>query len=202
MAFEDIIDGVLKWEAGYQTNTKDSGNFYEGKLVGTNFGISARTLAEYLGRTPTSEDMQNLTKEEAKKIYKTNYYDRYKIDQLPEDLKEVAMHSVVMSGNKGIKDIQQLIGVEDDGSIGPNTLKALEKQKISSVTIITSPYHSLRLSSLWKKMTNNKYETVFFKNINLPKKNNFFQRSYNKKEIIYEYLANIYYNFFYKNIDY
>ena len=135
MAFEDIIDGVLKWEAGYQTNTKDSGNFYEGKLVGTNFGISARTLAEYLGRTPTSEDMQNLTKEEAKKIYKTNYYDRYKIDQLPEDLKEVAMHSVVMSGNKGIKDIQQLIGVEDDGSIGPNTLKALEKQKISSVEL-------------------------------------------------------------------
>ena len=81
-------------------------------------------------------------------------------------------------------------------------IQELEKQKISSVTIITAPYHSLRLSSLWKKMSNNKYETVFFKNINLPKKNNFFQRSYNKKEIIYEYLANIYYNYFYKNIDY
>ncbi len=135
MAFEDIIDGVLKWEAGYQNNPKDKGNFYEGKLVGTNLGISAPTLAKYLGRTPTSEDMKNLTKEEAKKIYKTNYYDRYKIDQLPEDLKEVAMHSVVMSGNKGIKDIQQLIGVEDDGSIGPNTLKALEKQKISSTEL-------------------------------------------------------------------
>ena len=72
-------------------------------------------------------------------------------------------------------------------------IEELEKNKISSVTIITSPYHSLRLSSSWKEMTNNKYETVFFKNINPPKKNNFFERSYNKKEIIYEYLANIYY---------
>ena len=75
-------------------------------------------------------------------------------------------------------------------------IQELEKQKISSVTIITSPYHSLRLSSLWKKMTNNKYETVFFKNINLPKKNNFFERSYNKKEIIYEYLAKFYNDYF------
>jgi len=132
MAFENIIDGVFKWEAGYQKNTKDKGNFYEGKLVGTNFGISAPTLAEYLGRPPTSEDMQNLTKEEAKKIYKINYYDRYKIDKLPEDIQEIALHSVVMSGSNGIKDIQKLIGVEADGGIGPNTLKALEKQKISS----------------------------------------------------------------------
>ena len=135
MAFENIIDGVFKWEAGYQKNTKDKGNFYEGKLVGTNFGISAPTLAEYLGRPPTSEDMQNLTKEEAKKIYKINYYDRYKIDKLPEDIQEIALHSVVMSGSNGIKDIQKLIGVEADGGIGPNTLKALEKQKISNAEL-------------------------------------------------------------------
>jgi hypothetical protein len=49
-------------------------------------------------------------------------------------------------------------------------------------------------------MTNNKYDTVFFKNVNLPKKNNFFEKSYNKKEILYELLANIYYNYYYKNI--
>jgi hypothetical protein len=76
-------------------------------------------------------------------------------------------------------------------------IQELEKQNISSVTIITSPYHSLRLSSLWKKMTNNKYETVFFKHVDPPKKNNFFERSYNKKEIIYELMANIN-NYFFK----
>jgi PAS domain S-box-containing protein len=107
---------------------------------------------------------------------------------LGENIKQTNINVIYKEYNNSISALDLLI-------------QELEKKKISSVTIITSPYHSLRLSSLWKKMTNNKYETVFFKNINLPKKNNFFQRSYNKREITYEYMANIFYNYFFKNID-
>ena len=76
--------------------------------------------------------------------------------------------------------------------------KALQDFQLSSVTIITSPYHSLRLKNIWNLITENKYDTVFFKNIELPKKNNFFERAMNKKEIIYELLANFHNKIFYK----
>ena len=72
----------------------------------------------------------------------------------------------------------------------------LEKLNVKSVTIITSPYHSLRLSKIWYKIPKNiKYEVVFFKHYKLPKKNNFFQRAYKKKEILYELMANFYEDF-------
>jgi glycosyltransferase involved in cell wall biosynthesis len=66
----------------------------------------------------------------------------------------------------------------------------LIKDKIQSVTIITSPYHTLRLSKIWNEISGNQFSTVIFQNINQPKKNNWLSRSYNKKEIIYELLAN------------
>ena len=73
----------------------------------------------------------------------------------------------------------------------------LIENKISSVTIITSPYHSLRVKKIWNDISGNEFDTVIFQNINPPKKNNWFSRSYNKKEIIYELLANA--KYFIKN---
>jgi teichuronic acid biosynthesis glycosyltransferase TuaG len=69
----------------------------------------------------------------------------------------------------------------------------LGKHNISSITIITSPYHSYRLSKMWKNISNENFDTVFFKSKNSPKKNSFFERSMKKKEITYELLANSYY---------
>ena len=69
--------------------------------------------------------------------------------------------------------------------------------KIQSITIITAPYHTLRVSTIWNEISGNQFDTVIFKNINQPKRNNWFNRSYNKKEIIYELLANA--KYFIKN---
>jgi teichuronic acid biosynthesis glycosyltransferase TuaG len=66
----------------------------------------------------------------------------------------------------------------------------LIKDKMQSVTIITSPYHSLRVSTIWNEISSNQFDTVIFQNINKPKRNNWFSRSYKKKEIIYELFAN------------
>jgi len=69
----------------------------------------------------------------------------------------------------------------------------LKNKNISSITIITSPYHSLRLSKIWKDVSKDNFDTVFFKNLEFPKKNNYFQRAMNKKEILYEFFANGHY---------
>ena len=74
-------------------------------------------------------------------------------------------------------------------------LKLLKKEmdsfNIKNITIITSPYHTLRLKYLWDQVFDKSYNSYFFKNLNLPKKNNYFERSLNKKEIIFEILANL-----------
>lgn len=69
-----LIVGVS--EGGYQNDTQDEGNWYLGKLIGTNWGISAPTLANYLGRTPSEQDMRSLTKADAEAILKSRYWDR------------------------------------------------------------------------------------------------------------------------------
>lgn len=76
--------------------------------------------------------------------------------------------------------------------------ETLQKYNISSITIISSPYHSTRLKNLWYQVSGDKYDTVFFKNIDMPKKNNFFERAKKKKEITYEILANFYNKIKYK----
>ena len=70
----------------------------------------------------------------------------------------------------------------------------LIKNKIKSVTIITSPYHSFRVSKIWNEVSSNQFNTVFFETTQKPKRNNWFSRSYNKKEIIYELIANAKHN--------
>ena len=66
----------------------------------------------------------------------------------------------------------------------------LKKNKIADATIITSPYNTYRLHKFIKSKSIK--SLYIFQNTELPKKNNFFERSYNKKEIIYEYTSLIY----------
>lgn len=72
----NIVKGV---EKGYSSDKADKGNFVKvpgGKrFIGTNHGISAQTLMNYMGKLPTKEDMINLSYETAIKIFKKNYWD-------------------------------------------------------------------------------------------------------------------------------
>lgn len=69
-------------EGGYQNLTDDSGNWYKGILIGTNWGIAAPTLASFLGRTPTVADMKNLSRATAESILKRNYWLKNHFDKL------------------------------------------------------------------------------------------------------------------------
>ena len=71
---DEIIDIILKHEGGFQMMPEDAGNYNsEGDLVGTNFGISAPVYEKYIGKVPSVSDMENITEEEARDIYKKDY---------------------------------------------------------------------------------------------------------------------------------
>lgn len=110
--FEIAHKMVAKSEGGYSTLEWDRGNYicdvngrgYSAKgtsqsgktakdftcssgslkFVGTNWGISAPVLADYLGRTPTADDMKGLSFSTAKKIFKKNFWDKINGDKIKD----------------------------------------------------------------------------------------------------------------------
>jgi len=126
-----LIDSVFNAEGGYSTDKKDQGNYLNGKFIGTNHGISAPILADYLGREPTVEEMKNLTKDKAKEIAANRYYDRFKIGTLPSDVQEIVFHGVYMSESRAVRAMQNILGLTPDGILGPNTERAIQEAAFS-----------------------------------------------------------------------
>lgn len=88
-----ITDWLMNWEGGYSTDKTDLGNYYpKGRFVGTNHGIAAITLEEYLRRTggkllsqmtqaEAIAKMKSLTVADAKKIGKLLFWDTIRGDE-------------------------------------------------------------------------------------------------------------------------
>ena len=76
--------------------------------------------------------MKNLDEKTISKIYKEEFYERYKIDKLPKELQTVAMHALVTGGPKTIKYLQELAGTKQDMLIGDATIKALKEKGITA----------------------------------------------------------------------
>ena len=145
-----LLDSVKLAEAGYTGNPKDKGNWFQGKLIGTNHGVSAPILAKWLGRAPTVSDMKKLSKKEANEIMWKDFGEKYKVEALPRDLQEIVLHGVVNSRGHAIKVMQNLLGVEADGSVGPNTLKAMQKAKFTKKDFKDALLRKYRTFGSWK----------------------------------------------------
>ena len=132
---EAMIDDILVQEGGFQQWTNDRGNYVGDRLIGTNRGVTPAALAEYRGVSPNSitvEDIQGVTEEEARDIFRQQYYYRYHIDELPEELQANVFDMAVNSGSNSIRILQRMLGVEDDGSFGPITREALSNAEITN----------------------------------------------------------------------
>lgn len=124
-----LISLILKHEGGFQNWAEDRGNYHHGKLLGTNYGITPNVLAAARGvKQVTLQDMKNLTRVEASRIYKKNYYEKPKINQLPDAIEPVIFDAGVNSGpSRGIKILQQVLNKAGfpctvDGVIGHETI--------------------------------------------------------------------------------
>ncbi len=109
-SFEKAQGIVKQVEAGYSNDRGDTGNWIKvsgGKrFVGTNHGISAPILMEYLGRLPSKEDMENLSYETALKIYKKNYWDAQNLSEFSnQSVSNILYDGSVNQGKTGMKDV-------------------------------------------------------------------------------------------------
>ena len=99
--FDDIIEVVLHHEGGYVNDPKDPGGE-------TNFGIAKRSHPDV--------DIKNLTKDGAKEIYKEVYWDKNKVESLPEDLRHIYFDMCVNQGKgRAVKILQQAANAKGAG---------------------------------------------------------------------------------------
>ena len=109
------LETILHHEGGYVNHPKDPGGE-------TNLGVTKRVYEDFGG----TKDMKDLTREDVEPIYKKNYWDRVKGDDLPAGLDLCVFDFGVNAGTgRAAKYLQTLIGTVADGGIGPNTLKTL-----------------------------------------------------------------------------
>jgi lysozyme family protein len=123
--FERILNVVLGSEGNYTDNQADPGNWSggsvgSGQCRGTKFGISAAAYPDL--------DIANLTLGGAQAIYRRDYWDKIAGDHLPVDLGLLVFDAAVNNGvGRAVRWLQQVVGVNQDGAIGPQTLQALDR---------------------------------------------------------------------------
>jgi len=123
--FADALDLVLRHEGGYVNSPKDPGGE-------TNFGISKKSYP-YL-------DIKKLTKADASRIYKSDYWDRGRYGMIEN--REIACRAFDLGVNCGvsnsIKFLQRaynwlhpntLFGLAEDGIMGVKTANALNSYR-------------------------------------------------------------------------
>jgi hypothetical protein len=122
--FDAAIKFVLKYEGGYVNHPDDPGGE-------TNLGITAGTLAAaHASGLVSHNNVKNLTREEAVKIYRANYWDRYGWGELPFPACLVLFDAAV---NGGFATIAQRTcntfgeKLSVDGKWGPLTKAAVWK---------------------------------------------------------------------------
>lgn len=112
---------TLGHEGGYVDHPLDPGG-------ATNLGITRRTLSRWLGRPVSKAEVRALTPSAVAPIYRRNYWDAVRGDDLPAGVDLVTYDAGVNSGvRRGARWTQRACGSRPDGVVGPRTLEALER---------------------------------------------------------------------------
>ena len=121
--FKNLIPIIKKWEGGYANHPLDKGGC-------TNSGVTISTYRFYYGKGKTCTDLKNMKEEEWNYIFKTGFWDKWKADEIvSQAIANIVVDWVWASGKYGIKHVQKILGVVDDGIVGPKTIAALNGYK-------------------------------------------------------------------------
>ena len=136
MDFDQAFKTLIGHEGGYVNDPRDPGGE-------TKFGVSKRAYPDV--------DIASLTLDQAKAIYKRDYWDRARCDQLPEAVAFQVFDTAVNSGiGQSIRFLQRAVGVADDGQVGPLTIRAVQRLDAEAVV---SRFNGHRLDFLTRLST-------------------------------------------------
>jgi len=151
--FELAFDELMKLEGGFSDDADDPGGR-------TNYGISQKQYP--------SLDIAALTKDEAREIYRRDYWNPIRLDEVSNDFvaAEALEQSVHMGPTQAIKNIQTALnylgeGLTVDGVMGPNTLHAVNewsaKDHVAFLKVLNGVQFTLYLGMVEKNPKLKKY---------------------------------------------
>ena len=116
--FEQCLALVLREEGGYVNDPRDPGGR-------TNHGVTQAVWEAFIGKEVTESDMQNLTVQDVGPLYRAQYWDKIRGDELPDGIDYAVFDFAVNSGvGRAAKVLQTVVGVTVDGQIGQHTIDA------------------------------------------------------------------------------
>jgi lysozyme family protein len=125
--WEEAISHILKWEGGYVNHPADPGGM-------TNLGVTKRVWEEWIKRPASESDMRSLTREMVEPLYKQRYWDAVRGDDLPSGVDLCVFDCAVNAGvGRSSRFLQRVVGVVQDGKIGPRTLAAVLRKEPQTI---------------------------------------------------------------------
>jgi murein L,D-transpeptidase YcbB/YkuD len=132
MNFDTAFTILMKHEGGYSNHADDTGG-------ATMWGVT-EAVARANGYTG---EMRKLPQEFARKVYRAAYWDAVRADELPEAVRYSVFDAAVNSGVKrAVRWLQEAVGTNADGVIGPKTLAAVRQQVPDA---LNAKYNGVRL---------------------------------------------------------
>lgn len=113
------LQAVLRYEGGKVDDPRDPGGR-------TAFGVTQNTYNAWRSRKGLPmQDVFKISQDEVAAIYKQDYWDKIRGDDLPDGLDLATFDFAVNSGvSRAAKYLQSIVGVTQDGVIGPATILA------------------------------------------------------------------------------
>lgn len=110
-------------KTGFANDPDDAGG-------ATMCGITIGTFKAYCRSkgypVPTVTRLRNISYEQWRDVLKTLFWDKWKADEIKsQSLANILVDWVWASGSSGIKIPQRILGVKQDGVVGPKTMAAL-----------------------------------------------------------------------------
>jgi lysozyme family protein len=122
MNFDQAFDRLISNEGGYVNHQDDPGGE-------TKFGICKRSYPRI--------DIKNLTRDQAKQIYCTDFWERGRMDQYDGAISYQVFDAAVNHGiENAIRLLQKAAGVADDGHIGPVTIAAVKAKSVTDMLML------------------------------------------------------------------
>ena len=131
--FNEIIEKVLEHEGGYVNDPTDLGGE-------TKYGITKRFYPDV--------DIKNLTEEQAKEIYKKDYWDKNRVESLPQELWYIFFDMCInMGAGRAVKIMQETANAKGanlkvDGGMGPKTIGAMQNVELNRVRAYRVKYYA------------------------------------------------------------
>lgn len=143
LSVDDLTDAIIAREGGFADDPADLGG-------ATKYGITRATLERSrraAGRTGavTAATVADLTRDEARAIYLSDFYRAPGIALLPEPVQPSVYDMYVNAGRQAVVILQRLLGemgeaVEVDGRIGPATAAAAARAQAAAPGHLADAY--------------------------------------------------------------